>query len=133
MKKMAIIAAAVAGSVLTAGNLGGSGETQTNNSDSYVGSVVDEITTQAVDELKKAFANEVSDFFTNDDLAKSLGISSEEQSQIEDSIKSYIQDYSMDEKKLHEAREAMEQLFKNVEEFSPDEFQEKISEVFDIK
>lgn len=123
MKKTAIIVAAVAGSVLTAA--------QTKNPDSYVDSVVDEITTQAVGELKNAFASEVSDFFTNDDLGKSLGISEEEQNQIEDSIKSYIRDYSMDEEKLQEARESLEQLFKNAEGFSVDELQGKISEVFD--
>lgn len=123
MKKTAIIVAAVAGSVLTAA--------QTKNPDSYVDSVVDEITTQAVGELKNAFASEISDFFTNDDLEKSLGISEEEQNQIEDSIKSYIRDYSMDEEKLQEARESLEQLFKNAEGFSVDELQGKISEVFD--
>lgn len=129
MKKTAIIVAAVAGSVLTAGNISGS-RTQTKNSDSYVGGVVDEIATQAVDELKKAFTSEVSDFFTGDDLAKSFGISNEEQNQIEDSIKSYIRDYSMDEEKLHEAKESLEQLLKNAENFSADELQGKISEVF---
>ena len=61
MKKMAIIAAAVAGSVLTTGNMSGCGGAQTNNPDSYVGGVVNEITTQAVDELRKAFTSEVSD------------------------------------------------------------------------
>ena len=61
MKKTAIIVAAVAGSVLTAGNISG-GRTQTKNSDSYVGGVVDEIATQAADELRKAFTSEVSDF-----------------------------------------------------------------------
>lgn len=130
MKKTAIIVAAVAGSVLTAGNISG-GKTQPKNPDSYVSGVVDEIATHAVDELKKAFTNEVSDFFTGDDLAKSLGISNEEQNQIEDSIKSYIRDYSMDEEKLQEARESLEQLFKNAEGFSADELQGKISEVFD--
>lgn len=123
MKKTAIIVAAVAGSVLTAA--------QTKKPDSYVDSVVDEITTQAVGELKNAFVSEVSDFFTNDDLEKSLGISEEEQNQIEDSIKSYIRDYSMDEEKLQEARESLEQLLKNAEGFSVDELQGKISEVFD--
>ena len=120
MKKTAIIVAAVAGSVLTAGNISG-GRTQTKNSDSYVGGVVDEIATQAADELRKAFTS---------DLAKSLGISAEEQNQIEDSIKSYIRDYSMDEEKLHEARESLEQLLKNAQDFSADELQGKISEVF---
>ncbi len=130
MKKMAIIAAAVAGSVLTTGNMSGCGGAQTNNPDSYVGGVVNEITTQAVDELRKAFTSEVSDFFANDDLAKSLGISAEEQGQIEDSIKTYIRDYNMDEEKLREAKESLEQLLKNAKDFSADELQGKISEVF---
>ena len=129
MKKTVIIMAAVAGSVLTAGNMN-SGGLQTKNPDSYVAGAVDEITTQAVDELKKAFA---SDFFTDDDLAKSLGISSEEQSQMENLIKSYIQDYTMDEKKLGEARESLEQLLENAENFSSDELQGKISEVFGVE
>lgn len=131
MKKTAIIVAAVAGSVLTAGSISGCGGAQTKNPDSYVGGVVDEITTHAVDELKKAFTSEISDFFSGDDLAKSLGISNEEQSKIEDSIKSYIRDYNMDEEKLQEARESLEQLFKNAEDFSVEELQRKISEVFD--
>lgn len=131
MKKTAIIVAAVAGSMLTAGNISGCGDAQTKNPDSYVGGVVDEIATHAVDELKKAFTSEVSDFFTSDDLAKSLGISNEEQSKIEDSIKSYIRNYNMDEEKLQEARESLEQLLKNAEDFSVEELQRKISEVFD--
>jgi hypothetical protein len=132
VKKTVIIMAAVAGSVLTAGNMN-SGGLQTKNPDSYVAGAVDEITTQAVDELKKAFASEISDFFTDDDLAKSLGISSEEQSQMENLIKSYIQDYTMDEKKLGEARESLEQLLENAENFSSDELQGKISEVFGVE
>ena len=95
-----------------------------------MGGVVSEIKTQAVEEIKKAFADEVEDFFKSDDLAASLGISSEEQGKLEESIKDYINQYSQDEDKLNEAKESLDELLENVNGLSAEELQDKISDIF---
>ncbi|MDE7321706.1 MAG: hypothetical protein K2N73_03075 [Lachnospiraceae bacterium] len=134
MRKAAIILAALIGSGwFAAGITGCQGDISSQKPEDYVSGVVSDIKTQAVEEIKKAFANEVEDFFKNDDLASSLGISSEEQGKLEKSIKDYISQYSQDEEKLSEAKEALDKLLDSAGEFSADELQDKISDIFQNK
>lgn len=127
MRKTLTILAAVTGSILIAGcqeNL------SSQKSEEYMGSVVDDIKEQAAEELKKAFVNEIDEFFKSDDLTETLGISSEQQEQVEASIKKYLDDYSMNEEKLDEAKESLEELLENAEGLSAEELEDKIAGIF---
>lgn len=127
MRKILTILAAVTGSILIAGcqeNL------SSQKSEEYMSSVVDDIKEQAAEELKKAFVNEIDEFFKSDDLTETLGISSEQQEQVEASIKKYLDDYSMNEEKLDEAKESLEELLENAEGLSAEELEDKIAGIF---
>jgi len=124
--KRAVMTAAVVG-VLMAGGVGGClGKQTVQSPDDYV----DNIKTQAAEELKKAFTNEVSAFFKSDDLSKTLGLDSAEQAELEESIKTYIDHYSMDEEKLSEAKQSLETFLQNTEGFSAEEIQDRIEGIF---
>lgn len=132
MKKAAVILAALIGSVWLATGCQGdlSAQLPSEKSGEYVSGVVNDIKAQAAEEIKKVFASEVEDFFKNGDLAASLGISSDEQGKLEESIKTYISRYSENEEKLSEAKESLEKLLENAEGLSADELQGKVSDIF---
>lgn len=101
--------------------------------DGYVEEIVKDVKAQAEEELKKAFAKEVSDFFESTDLTETLGISGEEREQLEESLRKYIDEYSADEQKLGEAKEAIEQLFENADHLTAEELENNIKEIFEKK
>ena len=127
MRKIAVVLAAVIGSVCIAG-------CQTDftpqDTDGYVKEIVNDVKEQAVQELKKAFASEVSDFLASDDLSVTLGMTGEEKEQLENSIREYIDAYSMDEQKLGEAKEEVEKLFENTDGLTAEELQNKVKKIF---
>lgn len=103
-----------------------------NSNDLFnINTVVDDVKDQASKELKKAFVKEIEDFFKNNDLETSLGISPTERSGIEASIKGYLDSYSLDEDKLNEAKTSVENLLENAKGLSAEEIQDKISKVFE--
>lgn len=128
--KKAVMAAVVLGAVMAGGVGACQGDSAAQNPEEYVGSVMEDIKAQAAEELKKALANEVSAFFKSDDLSKSLGIDSEGQAKLEESIKTYINNYSADEEKLSEAKESLDTLLENAEGLSVEEIQDRISGIF---
>lgn len=129
MKKS--IVTAVTACVLMAGGIGGwQNRFASQKTENQAGSVVDEIKVQAAEEIKKAFVHEVSDFFKSDDLEKSLGLDRDGQAAIEASIKAYIQDYSMDEEKLDEAKSSLKTLLESAEGLSAEELQDRIAGIF---
>ena len=107
------------------------GDRAAQNPENYVDSVVSDIKTQAAEEFKKAFSNEVTAFFKNDDLSKTLGIDSDGQAKLEESIKAYIDHYSMDEEKLSEAKESLDMLLQNAEGLSAEEIENRIKGIFE--
>lgn len=100
------------------------------DTDGYVKEIVNDVKEQAVQELKKAFASEVSDFFASDDLSVTLGMTGEEKEQLEKSIREYIDAYSKDEQKLGEAKEEVEKLFENADGLTAEELQNKVKKIF---
>ena len=104
---------------------------QNSNDLFHLNAVVDDMKEQASEELKKAFVKEMEDFFTNNDLENSLGISSTERSGIETSIKVYLDNCSLDEEKLNEAKISIENLLENAKGLSAEEIQNRISKVFE--
>lgn len=128
--KRAVLTVTVMG-MLMAGGMGGcQGELAEQNPEEYVGSVVSDIKAQAAEELRKALVNEVSEFFRSDDLSKSLGFDSEGQAALEESVRTYIDQYSMDEEKLSEAKESLDTIFQNAEGLSAEEIQNRIEDIF---
>lgn len=107
------------------------GDQAAQSPENYVDSVVGNIRTQAEEELKKAFSNEVTAFFKSDDLSKTLGIDSDGQAKLEESIKAYIDHYSTDEEKLSEAKEALDTLFQNAQGLSAEEIQDRVRGIFE--
>ena len=133
--KKSVIAAVTAG-VLMAGGIGGwqnnsSDSASGQNAESPVESLVNEIGTQAAEELKNVFAQEGSDFFKSSDLEKTLGIDHSGQASIEASIKAYIRDYDLDEGKLEEAKASLQTLLGSAEGLTADEIQDRIAQIFE--
>lgn len=127
MRKTAVVLTAVIGSALIAGC---QADFPSQDTDGYVKEIVNDVKEQAVQELKKAFASEVSDFFASDDLSVTLGMTGEEKEQLENSIREYIDAYSMDEQKLGEAKEEVEKLFENADGLTAEELQNKVKKIF---
>lgn len=127
MRKTAVVLTAVIGSALIAGC---QTDFPSQDTDGYVKEIVNDVKEQAVQELKKAFASEVSDFFASDDLSVTLGMTGEEKEQLEKSIREYIDAYSKDEQKLGEAKEEVEKLFENADGLTAEELQNKVKKIF---
>lgn len=127
MRKTAVVLTAVIGSALIAGC---QTDFPSQDTDGYVKEIVNDVKEQAVQELKKAFASEVSDFLASDDLSVTLGMTGEEKEQLEKSIREYIDAYSKDEQKLGEAKEEVEKLFENADGLTAEELQNKVKKIF---
>ncbi|MEZ3461253.1 MAG: hypothetical protein K1W23_03585 [Lachnospiraceae bacterium] len=122
---------AVVVSTLMAGGIGGcQGDMAAQAPEEYVDSVVSDIRAQAAEELKKAFSNEVSEFFGSDDLSKMLGVDGTQQAELEESVRSFIDQYSSDEEKLSEAKASLDALLQSAEGLSPEEIQDRIEGIF---
>ena len=123
------IVTAMAVSALMAGGMGGcQGDLSAQAPE--MENVVSDIKAQAAEELRKAFSQEVSDFFKSDDLSKALGDDGEGQAKLEESIRSFIDDYSTDEEKLSEAKASLDSLLQNAEGHSAEEIQDRIEGIF---
>ena len=123
------IMTAMAVSALMAGGMGGcQGDLSAQAPE--MENVVSDIKAQAAEELRKAFSQEVSDFFKSDDLSKALGDDGEGQAKLEESIRSFIDDYSTDEEKLSEAKASLDSLLQNAEGLSAEEIQDRIEGIF---
>ena len=116
---------------MMAGGIGGcQGDMAAQAPEEYVDSVVSDIRAQAAEELKKAFSNEVSEFFGSDDLSKMLGVDGTQQAELEESVRSFIDQYSSDEEKLSEAKASLDALLQSAEGLSPEEIQDRIEGIF---
>lgn len=102
-----------------------------SDNDFKINDVIDNVSTQVSDELKKSFLTEIENFFRSNDLEASLGISPAEHGKIESSIKMYLDNYNLDEDKLNEAKASIKNLLENAKGLSADEIQDKISEIFE--
>lgn len=128
--KRAIMTTVVIGALMAGGMGGCQGGLADTDPEGYVDGVVNDIGTQAAEELRKAFSSEVSDFFKSDDLSKTLGVDSGEQEKLEESIKTFINQYSSDEEKLSEAKESLDTLLQNTDGLSAEEIQDRIEGIF---
>ena len=100
-------------------------------SQNSIDKVVDDIKSEAVKKLKKAFVKEVEEFLATDDLSAALGISSDDRKKIQNSIRGYVDNYEFDEEALKEAKASVEGILKNAEGLSVEEIEKKIKQVFE--
>ena len=63
-------------------------------------------------------------------MSKALGDDGEGQAKLEESIRSFIDDYSTDEEKLSEAKASLDSLLQNAEGLSAEEIQDRIEGIF---
>ena len=82
------------------------------------------------DSIKETFKAGIVDFFANDDLENTLGISSERAQELEKSIESYIEDYELDEEAVEKAKTAVYDTLEKAKGLSDDELDEKIANIF---
>lgn len=83
------------------------------------------------DEIKNALVNEVKAYITSDEMTEALGISLEEQENILNAVRGYIDNYEFDAEQMKEAKESIEELLQNANELSADEIKENIVEIFE--
>ena len=100
-------------------------------SEEYVEKAVDDIKAEAVKSLKKAIKKEVEEFFASDDLASTLGISSQDMKEIEKSIRNYVDNYEFDEESLKEIKSSVEYVLDNADGLSAEELESKIKQIFE--
>ena len=86
---------------------------------------------QISEEIKNTLTKEVESFFVSDDLSKTLGISQAERSDLERSIRGYIDSYELDEDALDEAKQAVGAVLEGAKGLSAVEIQEKIAALFE--
>lgn len=86
---------------------------------------------QLTEDIKSVFTQEVKAFFENNDWADSLGINKEDQTELEESIRNYVDNYELDEEALSEAKNAVNEVLENAKGLSTEEIKDKISAIFE--
>ncbi len=74
-----------------------------------------ELSRKASEEMKDAFTSQLEEFLKSSDLGESLGISSEEQQKIGQSIVDYVDQYELSEEELSQIQDSVKELLQNAE------------------
>ncbi len=74
-----------------------------------------ELSRKASEEMKDAFTSQLEEFLKSSDLGESLGISSEEQQKIGQSIIDYVDQYELNEEELTKIQDSVKGLLQNTE------------------
>ena len=74
-----------------------------------------ELSRKASEEMKDAFTSQLEEFLKSSDLGESLGISSEEQQKIGQSIIDYVDQYELNEEELTRIQDSVKGLLQNTE------------------
>lgn len=90
---------------------------------------VEDVKDQAADDIKSAVMGEIRDYLTDSEIAKSLGISPEDQEEILESIRGYIDNYKFDAAQLDKIKTSFDELIKNAKELSAEEIKKGIEEI----
>lgn len=92
--------------------------------------IVSEDKGQIVEELKIIVSKEAETFLENADLSDVLGIGGSEQSELEKSVRSYIDDYELDEDAIEDAKAAVQAVLEDAKGLSAEEIEGRIASVF---
>lgn len=92
---------------------------------------VSDVKKQVGDDIKSTLVSEVKAYITSDEMTGALGISSEEQENIINSVRNYIETYEFDAEQMKEAKESVEEFMRNAEGLSADEIKENIQEILE--
>lgn len=72
-----------------------------------------ELSRKASEEMKDAFTSQLEEFLKSSDLGESLGISSEEQQKIGQSIVDYVDQYELSEEELTQIGDSVKEILQN--------------------
>lgn len=92
---------------------------------------VTDVKKQVSDEIKSALVKEIKEYITSDEMSETLGISAEEQENIINSVRDYIDHYEFDAEQMKEAKDSVEELLQNTKGLSADEIKENIAKIFE--
>ena len=83
----------------------------------------------AKQEVKDAFSSQLQEFIKSSDLSDSLGISSEEQDKIQQSLKDYVDQYELSEEELDNAQKALTDLINQAGELDKQTIEERLNQI----
>lgn len=89
----------------------------------------DAVVEKAADEMKGAVAAQIDEFFKSSDLSDTLGITQEQQEEVKESIKQYIEDYQVDGGQVAEIKDAVSEILTNPDGISQENVEEKLQEI----
>ena len=85
---------------------------------------------KASEEMKDAFSSQLQEFIKSSDLSDSLGISSEEQDKIQQSLKDYVDQYELsEERNTTNAQKALTDLINQAGELDKQTIEERLNQI----
>ena len=88
-----------------------------------------ELSRKASEEMKDALTSQLEEFLKSSDLGESLGISSEEQQKIGQSIIDYVDQYELSEEELDNAQKALTDLINQAGELDKQTIEERLNQI----
>ena len=135
MKKLLFTAAAIVigvtvlGSVAPGGQISNISETLEKNDDKASDDIKTEITNRVKEQVALQIKSQLDSFWENDDLQESLGITREQQQEVEESIREYADSYELDTDQAKELTQNIIATLNDSKDIPWDSLKEKIDTV----
>ena len=121
-----IIGVTVLGSVAPEGQISRIGEIVEWNDDKTSDEIKAEIASQVKDQVTAQIKSQLDSFWKNDDLQESLGITEEQQQEVEDSVREYANNYDLNTDQAKELTQNIINTINDSKGISWDDVKEKI-------
>lgn len=121
-----IIGVTVLGSVAPEGQISRIGEIVEGNDDKTSDEIKAEIASQVKDQVTAQIKSQLDSFWKNDDLQESLGITEEQQQEVEDSVREYANNYDLNTDQAKELTQNIINTINDSKGISWDDVKEKI-------
>lgn len=121
-----IIGVTVLGSVAPEGQISRIGEIVEGNDDKISDEIKAEIASQVKDQVTAQIKSQLDSFWKNDDLQESLGITEEQQQEVEDSVREYANNYDLNTDQAKELTQNIINTINDSKGISWDDVKEKI-------
>lgn len=121
-----IIGVTVLGSVAPEGQISRIGEIVEGNNDKTSDEIKAEIASQVKDQVTAQIKSQLDSFWKNDDLQESLGITEEQQQEVEDSVREYANNYDLNTDQAKELTQNIINTINDSKGISWDDVKEKI-------